>query len=301
KTKLSPPCDACRNCPHSSGRSSATRTCATSPHKHTSVDLLSIALVTPVVVEQVGCTGVGSNVQAVVFDFFGTLTPGVTATSQETAHRRVAACLGLAEAAYLRAVAASWPQRCTGALGDIAETLRWLARECGGHPDEDAVSTACQIRRDAMRDQARLRPEAADVCGELVRRGLRLGLMSDCTHELPEIWPSLPVAPYFDAVVFSVEAGVRKPDPAMYTLACEGLGVEPAECLYVGDGGGNELTGATAMGMRAVQLAAPDNAGAFVHDREQGWRGAAVTGLRAVPSLLGPRRSVGVEPIEVDE
>jgi manganese/iron transport system permease protein len=41
---------------------------------------------------------------------------------------------------------------------------------------------------------------------------------------------------------------------AIFLLACERLGVRPADCLYVGDGDGNELHGATAVVMRAVRL-----------------------------------------------
>ncbi len=49
--------------------------------------------------------------------------------------------------------------------------------------------------------------------------------------------------------------GLVKPDPAIYQLACQRLGVIPEDCRYVGDGGSNELTGADASGMRAVLIA----------------------------------------------
>ncbi len=47
----------------------------------------------------------------------------------------------------------------------------------------------------------------------------------------------------------------------MYETACAHLGVDPGECLYVGDGGSQELSGATAVGMTAFRLTAPDLAG----------------------------------------
>ena len=59
--------------------------------------------------------------------------------------------------------------------------------------------------------------------------------------------------PYFDAPVLSCEAGVMKPDPAIFRLSLDALDVCPAECLYVGDGGSDELTAAHALGMRAIQ------------------------------------------------
>jgi len=54
--------------------------------------------------------------------------------------------------------------------------------------------------------------------------------------------------------VFSCEVGLAKPDPAIYHLAAARLGVEPAECLFVGDGGSDELSGAGAAAMTPVLL-----------------------------------------------
>ena len=64
----------------------------------------------------------------------------------------------------------------------------------------------------------------------------------------------------FDATVFSCDVGVSKPDPRIYEIACEQLEVEPADCLFVGDGANDELPGAERAGMTAVQLRAPGEA-----------------------------------------
>ena len=52
---------------------------------------------------------------------------------------------------------------------------------------------------------------------------------------------------WFDVVVESSVVGVRKPDPAFYTMACEALGVEPPACVFLDDLGVN-LKPARAMG-----------------------------------------------------
>ncbi len=57
----------------------------------------------------------------------------------------------------------------------------------------------------------------------------------------------------FDAVVESREAGVRKPEPAFYRLACERLGVEPQACVFLDDLGIN-LKPARAMGMATIRV-----------------------------------------------
>jgi epoxide hydrolase-like predicted phosphatase len=55
----------------------------------------------------------------------------------------------------------------------------------------------------------------------------------------------------FDAWVISSEVGLRKPDPAVYELAAERLGLAPAACVFVDDLPGN-LKPARALGMATV-------------------------------------------------
>ena len=57
----------------------------------------------------------------------------------------------------------------------------------------------------------------------------------------------------FDAVVESREAGLRKPEPAFYRLACERLGVAPEACIFLDDLGIN-LKPARAMGMTTIKV-----------------------------------------------
>jgi len=59
-------------------------------------------------------------------------------------------------------------------------------------------------------------------------------------------------AELFDAVVVSGEHGVRKPEPAIYRIAVERIGLAPEELVFVDDLGGN-LKPARAMGMSTVR------------------------------------------------
>jgi putative hydrolase of the HAD superfamily len=60
----------------------------------------------------------------------------------------------------------------------------------------------------------------------------------------------------FDVVVESSKVGVRKPEPAFYAMACDLLGVEPAECVFLDDLGIN-LKPARAMGMTTIKVESP--------------------------------------------
>ena len=57
----------------------------------------------------------------------------------------------------------------------------------------------------------------------------------------------------FDVIVESSKAGIRKPDPRIYQIACEQLGVTPAACVYLDDLGIN-CKPAAQLGMRAIKV-----------------------------------------------
>lgn len=61
------------------------------------------------------------------------------------------------------------------------------------------------------------------------------------------------VMPYFDAIIESSKAGVRKPDRKIYLMMCELLGVEPQACVYLDDLGIN-CKPAAQLGMKAIKV-----------------------------------------------
>lgn len=223
---------------------------------------------------------------AVVFDFFATLTPSTPEAVWQEHTARSAALLGLDAATWRRALDRSWAERATGALGDLPATFRELARRHGAEPDDDVLAAACEARRAAQSELFVFRPDALAVLAAVRDRGLKVGVLSDCTVELAEAWPALPVASLVHARVLSCEAGRRKPDPWLFNTIAGHLGVAPGECLYVGDGGGRELSGASACGMRAVMLRADDWYTSSAHAREDDWAGQWIPSLSGVPRLL---------------
>ena len=82
--------------------------------------------------------------------------------------------------------------------------------------------------------------------------------------------------------MFSCSVGFSKPDPRIYAVAAGELGVEPADCLFVGDGANDELPGAERAGMTAVQLRAP---GERLTPEGERWSGPHVALLSDVLEL----------------
>lgn len=61
------------------------------------------------------------------------------------------------------------------------------------------------------------------------------------------------VMPLFDHIIESSKAGVRKPDPKIYLMMCEALGVDPKTCVYLDDLGIN-CKPAAGLGMTAIKV-----------------------------------------------
>ena len=221
--------------------------------------------------------------RAVVFDFFGTLTRSVQRGPQ---HADIARALGADPEAVVGVLNRTFRARARGRYGSAEATLRWVIEQAGGRPRPGAIRAAMPARIDALRADTRLRSDAVSALTAIRHRGVRTAVVSDCTHELPAFLPGLPVAPLLDAQIYSVELGVCKPEPEIYLAACERLGVDPEDCLYVGDGGSYELTGAAAVGMTPVRLAAPDLANHLVFDADKNFAGRTVRSLTDVLALL---------------
>ena len=149
---------------------------------------------------------------------------------------------------------------------------------------DELVDEVVALRRDSTRSLLAPRPGAVETVVELRRRGYRLGLITVCSEDVPDVWGETAFADLFDVTVFSCSVGLRKPDPRIYRLACEELGVEPADALFVGDGANDELAGAERVGMRAVLIHRAGEEPPWDEVRE--WQGPRITAIPQVLSLL---------------
>lgn len=195
-----------------------------------------------------------SETKAVLFDLFETLiseyADGVRKASR--ANRNDAARLGLAHDVYRREWGACHDKRMAGQFADYFAVMRHILAGQNAKADESVLRQLYEERvlekKAAFRD---IDPEVFDLLDRLKQAGLKLGLISNCTEEEVQGWQTCGLAPYFDEVLFSYQVGCAKPDPAIYRLACDRLGMEAEQCLFIGDGGSDELNGASRAGMKA--------------------------------------------------
>jgi len=126
-------------------------------------------------------------------------------------------------------------QRNTGGYATAEDALRQvLAYANATEPDAElmAAIVAAEQRFD---DRILLFDDALPTIATLRERGARLALVSNCSNATRQLVDRLGFDELFDAVILSFELGIRKPDPGIYEAALDGLGVDPADALFVDD------------------------------------------------------------------
>lgn len=93
-----------------------------------------------------------------------------------------------------------------------------------------------------------------EVLRELKRRGYRLGVISNADGTVERLLEEVGLRSHFELVIDSGSVGVEKPDPRIFRLALEGMGLQPHEAVYVGDVYEIDVVGARAAGMRAFLI-----------------------------------------------
>jgi len=143
--------------------------------------------------------------------------------------------------------------RCLGRIHDDVEAMRLIARSIDPAVTEERILAAVESRRRRF-ELALVGIETAILTAldRLAAAGVRTALVSDAGADDVASWVRSPLRERLNAVVFSYELGVRKPDPRIYRHALEAIGARPEETLFVGDGGSDEHRGARVLGMPAV-------------------------------------------------
>lgn len=200
-------------------------------------------------------TATVEHVRGVIFDLFGTLTDGRVEHERADLYVQLAQALNVPAAPFLRLMRQTFHDRSMGMFGDVRQTLARLCAILDADLDDETLDAAVNLRLAVERRLATPRGDSVEVLRMLNERGFATCVISDCGPETPAIWPSLPFAELVSYPVFSCDVGLRKPHPALYELAARRIGLAPGECMYVGDGGSRELSGARAVGMYAVRLA----------------------------------------------
>lgn len=155
------------------------------------------------------------------------------------------------------------------------DMYRYLSHLCGLGDDAHGIA---REMNEAYRDPSNWKvfDDALPCLKELKRSRLRLGIVSNWSSHLENLIRGLSMAPYFDEVVSSADVGYRKPNPMIFTIALERLGIDASEAIHVGDRPDADGAGARAAGIRPI-----------IVDRAGIWNGSGYETIRSLGDLAG--------------
>ena len=192
-----------------------------------------------------------SAISAVIFDI-----GGVVCDSPLHAINRFEAAHGLQHNALNRAIAASGPQGAWSRLergvldpDSFVEPFTADLKAAGFDVDGNALF-------EAIRSASEPRPIMLRAIERIRGHGLGVAALTNNWREDDD---EHPLQALFDEVIESSKTGVRKPDPAIYRLACEALEIEFSQAAFLDDIGAN-LKAARALGMATIKVDDPEQA-----------------------------------------
>ena len=192
-----------------------------------------------------------SSIEAVLFDFGGVFTG-----SPFQAIDKYAAAQGVEPEDLMELVFGSyhadtdhpWHQCERGelGLGDAFTQITANAHAAGIRFDSGELFSS-------MAEDPFDRTIVVDLVRSVRARGIRTAVVTNNVAEYGSTWRRMiPVDELFDAVIDSCEIGVRKPNPAIYHVALEQLGVrEPSRAVFLDDYEGN-VVAARALGIHGI-------------------------------------------------
>jgi putative hydrolase of the HAD superfamily len=224
--------------------------------------------------------------EAVIFDLFGTLIDDF-ASSAGRMHIEMAAALDVPYEPFMSHWDRTLEMRIVGDFQTVEANLEYVCDLLKLSPRADQIDQAVEIRMKYIKRALQPRPDAMETLSRLKNYGYKMGLLSNCSIEIPMLWPETDFADVIDVPTFSAVARLRKPDTRIYHLACESLAVMPPSCLYIADGEDHELAAATKVGLYPVLIqASSQRTHGASHQEAREWRGAAIGSLPEVLQLV---------------
>ncbi len=200
------------------------------------------------------------TIDGLLVDLFGTLVPGFAMDIYEENLFQMAEILEVHGPTFMNKWIADSHNRGRGVYENIPAVISHLT---GCKVDDPRVLEAAELRKELTRKSLKPKTETLDFLIEAKRRGLKMALVTNCSQEVPQLFPLTEMAPFFDHFSYSSVLGIMKPHERIYQDALRGLDILPANAAFIGDGDCKELTGATKVGMCAIRISNEDDDNAF--------------------------------------
>jgi len=130
-----------------------------------------------------------------------------------------------------------------------------IIRRCG-IAEGGVASVAATLKEFHERDHmwTWVQEGAAEALSRVRELGYRVAVVSNADGRVEALLEQVGLAPHVEFVIDSHTAGVAKPDPRIFRMGADRLGLPPEQCLYVGDLYAVDVVGARAAGLRPLLL-----------------------------------------------
>lgn len=130
--------------------------------------------------------------------------------------------------------------------------LQWLVEQ--GHFAPQDVETVSARLADYCYDAARQSVEAARPTLEALASKLPLVLVSNFYGNVAAVLDDFNLSTYFKSIIESAVVGVRKPDPKIFQMGCDALGLKPENVLVIGDSYRKDIVPAESLGCQVLWI-----------------------------------------------
>jgi putative hydrolase of the HAD superfamily len=227
----------------------------------------------------------------VIFDLFGTLVNHFMSSVGQM-HNEMAAVLAVPYEQFNPRWNQTTEMRVVGAFATVEAGIEHVLNEMNVDAQAEQIEQAVAIRMRYIKKALRPKADAISTLNQLKRHRYKTGLLSNCSVEIPLLWPETDFAGAIDTPIFSCLARLKKPDERIYHLACEQLGSKPESCLYIADGEEYELAAAAKTGLQPVLIrSSSEESLSELHSEAREWRGLAIATLPEVLALAGMENS----------
>jgi putative hydrolase of the HAD superfamily len=144
-------------------------------------------------------------------------------------------------------------QRATGRVKSPQAIIQHIISKMNISADNHSIDEILQLRKKRM-EQALTNVDSKIlyVLSELKKSGKKLCLISNSDSIDSMYWRQSPLSKLFDNAIFSWNVGFLKPQIEIYKTALSEMHIDARQCLFVGDGGSEELKGARNAGIKTV-------------------------------------------------
>jgi HAD superfamily hydrolase (TIGR01549 family) len=154
---------------------------------------------------------------------------------------------------------------------DYTDEVAAVLESLGAAADDDALDRFVRAENLVWRPRHELEPTVLELLDRLRERGVKVGLVSnlfDPPQLMRELFSEIGLLDRLDALAVSAEVGKRKPSAAIFEAALVQAGVTATEAMMVGDRLREDIGGAQAVGMSAIQATwfAQDDSGLATPD-----------------------------------